>query len=197
MSRNVRDHEIDCVAIMEKIKIVAADMRGRNADSREFRVRRAKRRVRQKRELDMLRYLQLASTLVGLAPLGDVGVNADIMRDVAAFIEDWRNQQFVPEWRASLSIVPQRYFAISPRRDRFADLPQTREIGFRTSQEAHAFAEQFFARVAGHAAERRVYVDIGISRRPSVTDRYADMNGSIARSRRRRASSKALRAVIS
>src|ERR1035437_7522997 len=104
----------------------------------------------------MLGDLQFVPVFFRPPPLGHIGLDADIVGQFARVVDYRRDQQLVPERRAPLAVVFQDYFAATSGIDGLADLFHRRRIGVRTLQQPHVLAEQFLARIARDAAQRRV-----------------------------------------
>ena len=92
--------------------------------------------------------------------------------DVAAFVEDWRDQQPVPEHLAATPIVAQVDLDRTPRVDRRPHPGDLRRIGRGPLQEAAITADELARRIAGQTAEAVVDEDDRIVGQARIGDAH-------------------------
>ncbi len=113
--------------------------------------------------------LALKLALMGLA-LGDVVLDADKMRDLAAFVSHWRDQQLVPEQAAVLAVIAQQHTPFALLADGLAQFLNPGLVSILVLQEIAVAPQRLLRGIAGNALERRVGVDQRIARHFSVGD---------------------------
>ena len=141
------------------------------ASSSLIRASRSSRAVACVRHVD----LEVAGA-IGLDPVGDVGLDPDVVGDPAGLVDDRADHHLVPERGAVAPVVAQDRGHGAPLGEGRADARHRDRVGVRTLQEPAVATEDLLRRVAGEPGERAVHPD----ERVVVAERVGDREREVA-----------------